>query len=70
MFIEKGKYVMGHIHNTFLSNHLNGKTRSWKIGLIASVLTKELDTIIITWTLIMQIATYQISYSSIENESC
>jgi hypothetical protein len=41
MFIEKGKYVMGHIHNTFLSNHLNGKERSWKIGLIASVLTKE-----------------------------
>jgi hypothetical protein len=26
---------------SILSNHLNGKARSWKIGLIASVLTKE-----------------------------
>jgi hypothetical protein len=42
MFIEKAaKYVMGHIHDTFLSNHLNGKARSCKIGLIASVLAKE-----------------------------
>jgi len=35
-----------------ISNHLNGKTRSRKMGL-GGILTKEKDAIVIAWTLVM-----------------
>ncbi len=37
----------------FLSNHLNGKTRSKKMGLGGVFIAKE-DSEVITWTLVMQ----------------
>jgi hypothetical protein len=38
---------------SYLSNHLNGKNRSKKMG-PRKVLIKEKDSIVIAWTLVMQ----------------
>jgi hypothetical protein len=51
-FIKGGNKIMVYIL-TNLSNHLNGKIRSKKVG-TQGVLTEEKDAIVIAWRLVMQ----------------
>jgi hypothetical protein len=57
--VERGTHSLKRANKSWnipmssLSNHLNGKTRSKKMG-PRRVLTNEEDSAMITWTLIMQ----------------
>ncbi len=68
--IERGTHSMRaskswNIPMSSLVDHLDGKTRSRKMGL-GGVLTKEVDEVMVTWTLAMQECELSISLQQLK----